>query len=61
VLSAGTVTRYAARVFEREKVLCLAYVLKASGANWPDPGRLDGGCYPLGSELPNSEDRVSGC
>jgi hypothetical protein len=47
-LSAGTVPRYAARVFGREAVLRLMRRLKASGAAWPGRGTLDGVRYQLG-------------
>ena len=48
-LSAGTVPRYAARVFGRKTVLDLVGELKASGATWPGRGTLDGVCYHLGA------------
>jgi hypothetical protein len=56
-LSAGTVPRYAAREFGREKVLSLMHDLATRGAAWPNRETLDGVCYHLGTELPNSGDR----
>jgi hypothetical protein len=47
-LSAGTVPRYAARVFGRDAVLTLVRDLKGSGVTWPGRGTLDGVRYHLG-------------
>jgi hypothetical protein len=46
-LSAGTVPRYAARVFGRGEVLEGVRGLKAAGAEWPARGALDGVRYWL--------------
>jgi hypothetical protein len=53
-LSAGTVPRYAARVFGREAVLAHVRELQAAGASWPGRGALDGVRYQLG-EHPNEQ------
>jgi hypothetical protein len=47
-LSAGTVPRYAARMFGRDAVLTLMRGLKARGDTWPGRGVLDGVRYHLG-------------
>ena len=50
-LSAGTVPRYAARVFGREAVLAHVRNLQALGVTWPSRGALDGVQYQLGEHL----------
>ncbi len=49
--SAGTVPRYAARVFGRDVVLAHVRNLRAAGVDWPSPGALDGVRYQLGEHL----------